>query len=76
MTVKCVVACHNASGEPDLFFCKVKCTEDQYEVGDHYERAEDYAKEQGYSGPMVVFDENDGPNSLFDLFVWESATTV
>lgn len=76
MEVKCVVACYNASGEPDLFFCKVRCTEEEYSYGDHYEKAEDYAVEQGYSGGMVVFDENDGPKALFDLFVWESATTV
>lgn len=76
MIVKCVVACYNASGEPDLFFCKVDLHSDRYDVGDHYEMAEDYAQEEGYSGPMVVFDENDGPKALFDLFVWESATTV
>lgn len=76
MTVKCVIACHNASGEPDLFFCKVTCTKQEYGNGDHYERAENYAKDQGYSGPMVVFDEHDGPKALFDLFVWESASTA
>ena len=76
MIVKCVVACHNASGEPDLYFCKVNCSEADYEVGEHYEIAEGEATEQGYSGPMVVFDENDGPKALFDLFVWESASIV
>lgn len=76
MDVKCVVACHNAGGEPDLFFCGVKCSAEEYGVGEHYERAEEYAQEQGYSGPMVVFDENDGPKALFDLFVWESAPTA
>lgn len=76
MEVKCVVACHNMSGEPDLFFCKVDCIGQDYGNGVHYEKAEEYAQEQGYSGPMVVFDENDGPNALFDLFVWESASIV
>jgi len=76
MIVKCVVACHNASGTPDLFFCKVRCSEAEYDVGDHYDKAEGYAQEQGYSGPMVVFDENDGPKTLFDLFVWKSASVV
>jgi hypothetical protein len=35
MEVKCVVACHNASGTPDLFFCKVGCSEQEYDVGEH-----------------------------------------
>ena len=76
MIVKCVVACHNAGGEPDLYFVKVDCQESEYDVGQHYEMAEESAIEDGYSGPMVVFDENDGPNSLFDLFEWESASVV
>jgi hypothetical protein len=70
MEIKCVVACRNASGESDFYFCKVECSED------HYELAEDSAREEGYEGPMVVFDENDGPDFLFDHFVWESASVV
>ena len=76
MIVKCVVACHNASGEPDLYMVKGECSEEQYGNGEHYELAEDAAGGKGYSGPMVVFDENDGPKCLFDLFVWESASIV
>lgn len=76
MEIKCVVACRNASGESDFYFCKVECSEEQYDVGDHYELAEDSAREEGYEGPMVAFDENDGPDFLFDHFVWESASVV
>lgn len=76
MIVKCVVACRNASGESDFYFCKVKCSQDQYDVGEHYDMAENHAREEGYEGPMVVFDENDGPSFLFDHFVWESASIV
>jgi len=76
MEIKCVVACHNASGEPDLFFVKVACSQEEYDYGDHYEKAEDEATQQGYSGSMVVFDENDGPSGLFGLFVWDSAGVV
>jgi hypothetical protein len=76
MEIKCVVACRNAEGASDFYFCKVKCKQEQYDVGDHYEMAEEAAYEDGYEGPMVVFDENDGPDFLFDHFVWESATTV
>ena len=45
-------------------------------MGDHYEIAEEAAYENGYEGPMVVFDENDGPDFLLDHFVWESASLV
>jgi hypothetical protein len=74
MIVKCVVACRNAEGCSDFYFCKVVCKQENYDVGDHYEKAEDMASEDGYEGPYVVFDENDGPNWLFDRFVWKSAS--
>lgn len=76
MTVKCVVACRNAEGVSDFFFCKVDCSQQDYDNGEHYDRAENYASNQGYEGPMVAFDENDGPAFLFDHFVWESASTI
>jgi hypothetical protein len=76
MEIRCVVACHNASGESDFFFVKVSCDERQYSHGEHYELAEYKAREEGYEGPMVVFDENDGPSFLFEHFVWESASVV
>lgn len=75
MIVKCVVACFNAAGEPDFYFCKVDATEQKYKDGEHYEMAEESAKRFGYDGPYVAFDEKDGPSWLFDHFVWESATT-
>lgn len=76
MQIKCVTACFNASGEPDFFFCIVECSEADYDVGLHYEKAEGFALEQGYSGAMVVYDENDGPEWLFDHFVWDSSSIV
>ncbi len=76
MVIKCVVTCHNASGEPDFYFCKVKCSQEQYDDGKHYETAQSKAAEQGYEGDFVVFDENDGPAWLFERFVWETASTV
>lgn len=72
--VKCVVACRNAEGSSDFYFCKVECDENQHDLGYHYEVAEEMAVADGYEGPYVVFDENDGPSWLFDHFVWESAS--
>jgi hypothetical protein len=76
MIINCVVACRNAEGVPDFYFCKVECTQDDYDVGLHYELAEEAAYADGYEGSMVVYDENDGPDWLFEHFVWESATVV
>lgn len=74
MTIKCVVACTNANGGPDLYFVKVKCKQSEYDEGEHYEMAKESAKLEGYEGPFVVFDEIDGPTALFDLFEWSSAS--
>lgn len=64
-TIRCVVACFDASGKPDFFCCTVECTEQEYEIGEHYTCAKQFTEEQGYGKPMVVFDENDGPEWLF-----------
>jgi len=76
MIVKCVAACFNAEGSPDFYFCKVKLHADEYNNSDHYDLAVEAAVEAGYSPPIIVFDENDGPNFLFEHFVWDSADTV
>lgn len=74
MTIKCVVACRNAEGVSDFYFCRVECSQEQYDVGEHYERAEEMARSDGYEGPFVVYDENDGPDWLFKKFIWKSAS--
>lgn len=76
MNIKCVVACHNASGSPDFYFCIVNCMEPEYDLGVHYDVAESSAKEQGYEGPFVVFDEKECPDWLLERFIWESASVI
>ena len=56
MDIKCVVAAHNAAGEPDFYFCKVRCTDPDYNDGGHYEDAINAATAEGYEAPFVVFD--------------------
>lgn len=73
--VKTVTACTNSEGSPDFTFSVIRCTQDQYDEGDHYEAAKDQAREDGYEGEMVVFDENDianGPTWLIGFFEWTS----
>jgi hypothetical protein len=76
-TIKMAVAGYNANGEPDFFFVKVECTEEQRGDGAHYHAAYQEAFENGYEGPYVAFDEDDpGFRALKDAFVWESATVI
>jgi hypothetical protein len=65
MQLRCIVACHNASGAPDFYPCTVEVSLEQYDEGEHYERAEEKARDSGYEGPMLAYDENDGPELLF-----------
>jgi len=76
MILKCIIACHNASGKPDLAFVKVQCNQAQYDEGQHYEAAQDWARQDNYEPPFVVFDENDVSSGLLELFIWNSAAAV
>ncbi len=74
-TFKVFVACTNANGAPDFFFCIIKCSEDDFECGAHYDCAKDAAMKNGYTGEMVAFDEHDtAGHALMDKFIWESAS--
>ncbi len=57
MKVRCVVACTNANGEPDLYFVKVHCSLEDFDDGEHYEGAKESALREDHEGPFVVFDE-------------------
>lgn len=69
--IKCAVFGLNSNGEPDIYYCKVKCTDDQYDCGNHYVAAEDAARSSGYE-PALVCDENDPAGAVMQLVVWES----
>lgn len=76
MIIRMMVAATNANGEPDIYFCKVTCTEDELDSGDHYDMAKRHAEDEGYDRPMVAFDEFDpAGKAMLNNFVWESATT-
>jgi hypothetical protein len=70
--IQCVVACRGADGVPTFFACKVKCSQDAYDNGEHYEAAEGLASEMGYEDPFLVYDENDGPEWLHERFRGEN----
>jgi hypothetical protein len=68
MQIKCVVAYRNSEGVPDFYSCTVRCSKSQYDNGDHYDMAEDRARDADYEGPMVVYDEKDGQRWMFNHF--------
>ncbi len=51
-----LVACRNASGMADLFIAHLEGSEADYDLGDHYDRAEALAEAAGYERPFVSFD--------------------
>ena len=75
MIVKCLVACETGNG-PDIVFVQVDCTQEQYDHGEHYRAAKDWAMDQDYEGPMVAMDENDPAKPLFHLFEWDTAFII
>ncbi len=70
-TTKCAVFSLNSNGEPDIFFCKIRCSKEQYDQGEHYERAKEAAQENCYE-PLLACDENDPAGKVIELFEWKS----
>lgn len=75
-TYRHIVAGINANGSPDLYFVKVKCTEQELNEGEASQAAMDKAIEEGYE-PKLAFDEFDSAGkAMLQLFIWESADTI
>lgn len=73
---KCIVACVNSNGEPDLFFCIVECTEEQYNAGLHYDQAITLCEHEGYEA-YLAYDENDSAGQrMTTLFNWTTASVI
>jgi len=76
MIVRCMVAAINANGDADFYFVKVDCTEDQYNLGEHYDAAEKQAEEEDYE-PKLTFDEFEfAGKAIVDHFEWDTVTTI
>lgn len=76
MEIRCVVACTQSDGVPGFYICKVIVGGEGYDEGVHYDAAKEKAEAERYDGPMVVYDENDGPAWLFDHFGWDDVDCV
>lgn len=58
------VACRNASGMADMPVFFVSVTSEDYDLGVHYDRAEELAEDAGYEPPFVCFDDAEQPHIL------------
>lgn len=50
------IACTSSDGSPTLVCFESEVTEEQYDLGMHYDDAVAQAKEDGYEQPFVCFD--------------------
>ncbi|MFM0722710.1 hypothetical protein PQQ53_03305 [Paraburkholderia strydomiana] len=57
--IRMVVLATNAVGSPDLFLTSVEATGTQYQHGCHYDMALLRARDEGYTPPMIAFDQYD-----------------
>lgn len=74
LTFRMIVAALNSMGEPDFYFCKIRCTFEEYTNGEHYALAERKASDEGYE-PKLSFDENDAAgHAILDKFNWDTAS--
>jgi hypothetical protein len=53
------IACTDASGMPTLVTYKVGVSDEDYDLGYHYDIAIDQAKDDRYEGPFVPFDNSE-----------------
>lgn len=64
LSVKMLVACSNANGSPELLPLNVLVTQDEYDLGYHYDAARIYCDVNGYEGPYVCFDNTEIPSFI------------
>ncbi len=58
-TMNIAVACHNASGVPDMPVFSVTVSDEDYAYGIHYDKAKALAADAGYERPFVCFDDTE-----------------
>lgn len=73
-----ILACTNSQGEPDFAFVKVKCTSEDCDEYEDKSRAIQWAEENDYEAPFVVFNctLDSAGKAIEDNFKWETASVV
>ncbi|MFM0369071.1 hypothetical protein [Paraburkholderia aspalathi] len=57
--IRMAVLAATTQGAPDFYLAFVAVTNEQYNIGDHYDLARAHAEDEGYQYPMIAFDQND-----------------
>jgi len=70
MIVKCVII-GNKYGAADFGCVRVRCSDEDYQSGLHFDLASEWASEQGYDEQRVIWDEHEAPDWLLERFVWD-----
>jgi len=76
MIIRCVVSALNANGEPDLYFVKVNCSENQVSESKHYAVAKEQAEQEGFEAYLVYDEKDRAGQALMPLFAWDNASEV
>lgn len=58
-SITVITACTNANGSADMCAHIVEVTESEYDLGIHYDKAQELAEADGYEGPFVSFDNSE-----------------
>lgn len=71
---KVIVGGHSFNG-PEFFPVKVVCSENDYNLGFHYDYAQEWASAEGIDGPYFLFDSHD-PAYVNCFLDWSVAPVV
>lgn len=63
-SVVVVTTCITSDGTPDFALNEIEVTQEEYDNGVHYDRADDRLIDAGYEEPFVHFDELESPAFL------------
>ena len=76
-TQRMVVSAVNANGEADFYFVTLlNVPEEDYDLGNHYDRAMELAEDEGYEPKLAYDDCEITTTGLCKLFVWESSSRI
>jgi hypothetical protein len=73
-----IIAGFNSNGEPDLFFLKVKCTQQDFDTGEYHNSAFNLAEDHGFN-PILTYDASCAAGRAMlnsTLFVWTTSPIV
>lgn len=67
--IRVLVTCRDSVGNAVFLPLIVPCTEEEYDLGEHYGFAKLYAEDKGYE-PALCYDEAELPRNLLGSFEW------